>query len=240
MSLLQNKNCLITGSYGKLGNAIANELVRHGTNLYLTSRSESKLNLQKENLLDLCKDDQEIYCMAGDLNSDSDINKIIENVLQVFGSLDILVNNAGVFHVKNITETSTTDFDECINVNVRAPFIFTREFVKGMMKNKWGRIVNICSSSSYQGFKRTSAYSTSKHALLGLSRSLQDELKEFNIRTFSISPGSIKTEMGRKVVNQNYESFIEPDEIASYISFIISFDGEMIIDESRINRMIVE
>ena len=106
-----------------------------------------------------------------------------------------------------------------------------------MISNKWGRIVNIGSSSSYQGFKNTSVYCSSKHALLGLSRSLHAELKEFNVRTFCVSPGSIKTPMGKLVVDQNYETFLNPKEIAEFITKIISFNNEMISEEIRINRI---
>ena len=103
-----------------------------------------------------------------------------------------------------------------------------------------GRIVNIGSSSAYAGFKETSIYCGSKHALLGLSRAVYEELKEHNIRTFCISPGSVKTDMGKKVKNQNFDTFIDPKEIAEYVSFVMSFDGSMISEEIRLNRVFIE
>ena len=106
-----------------------------------------------------------------------------------------------------------------------------------MVSKKWGRIVNIGSSSSYNGFKNTSIYCSSKHALLGLSRSLHDELKEHNIRTFCVSPGSIKTSMGKRVIGQNYDTFMDPKEIAEFIVYIISFDKEMVSEEIKLNRI---
>jgi short-subunit dehydrogenase len=109
-----------------------------------------------------------------------------------------------------------------------------------MIKNRWGRIINIGSSSSYSGFKNGSIYCSSKHAVLGLSRALHDELKSKNVRTFCISPGSIKTEMGKISKEQNFETFLNPKEIAKYLVFIISFDSELISDEIRLNRMNIE
>ena len=96
-----------------------------------------------------------------------------------------------------------------------------------MVSKKWWRIVNIGSSSSYNGFKNTSIYCSSKHALLGLSRSLHDELKEHNIRTFCVSPGSIKTSMGKRVIGQNYDTFMDPKEIAEWLK------AKLVIDRWR-------
>ena len=89
------------------------------------------------------------------------------------------------------------DFDKCFNINVRLPYALIKEFSSQMIKKKWGRIVNIVSSSAYFGVKESVVYCGSKHALLGLSRATYNELKEYNIRTYSISPGSMKTTMGK-------------------------------------------
>jgi 3-oxoacyl-[acyl-carrier protein] reductase len=109
-----------------------------------------------------------------------------------------------------------------------------------MIKSRWGRIINIGSSSAYAGSQETSLYCASKHALLGFSRALHDELKKNNIRTYCVSPSGAKTEMGKLIKNQNFETFIDPKEIAEYVAFICSFDGEMISDEIRLNRMVIE
>ena len=79
-----------------------------------------------------------------------------------------------------------------------------------------------------------------KFAILGLSRSLHAELKKYNIRTYCISPSSIKTEMAKISTDQNFDTFLEPKEVAKFIVFVISFDNEMVIDEIRLNRMIIE
>ncbi|EPA05342.1 hypothetical protein BG20_I0134 [Candidatus Nitrosarchaeum limnium BG20] len=105
-----------------------------------------------------------------------------------------------------------------------------------MKEKKWGRIINIGSSSSYQGFSEGTIYCSSKHALLGLSRSLFAELKESKIRVFSISPGSIKTKMGKQDKKQNYKTFLDPKEVAEYIVYSINFDKELVSEEIRLNR----
>ena len=152
------------------------------------------------------------------------------------------MNCAGIFPVSPISQSTLEQYDSCMNLNVRVPFVLSKEFSKDMMKNRWGRIVNIASSGAYNGLKNTAIYRSSKHALLGLSRSLHNELKEFNVRTFCISPGPIKTDMGKDIVkkenpNENYDTFMKPNEIAEFIIFAISFDNNLISSEVRLGRI---
>ena len=189
--ILKDKNCLLTGATGGIGVKIAEQMGEKGCNLFLTSSDEEGLKKMKEELLGV-----QVFYESGDLNKLEDIEKIINKAKEEFGHIDILINCAGVFPVKSLQDSSLEDFEECFSVNIRAPFLFSKAFTPGMIANKWGRIVNIGSSSAYSGFKDTSLYCASKHALLGFSRSLHSELKEYNVRTFCISPGSVKTEMG--------------------------------------------
>jgi len=234
---IKGKNILITGSYGGLGKEIANAFAINGCNLLLTGKSNLKLKKLKQELSDY---NVNVEILAADLKIDQDINNLISQSLKIYESIDILINCAGIFPVKSIVESTIEDFDDCFSVNIRAPFILSKKLSESMINNKWGRIVNIGSSSSYQGFKETSIYCSSKHALLGLSRSLFDELKEKNVGVFCISPGSIKTKMGSLVKNQDFETFLNPKEIAEYIIFIISYDSELISEEIRINRKIIK
>jgi|7_EtaG_2_1085326.scaffolds.fasta_scaffold73382_1 short-subunit dehydrogenase len=239
IQILKNKNVFITGASGGLGEQIALEFAKRGCNLYLTGRDTEKL----KNIIGQIEEsnyDVSATCQVGDLRSLDDIAFLIEEARKTLGQIDVLVNCAGEFMVSALNATSIEDFDNCFNVNVRAPFIFCQEFIKDMVANKWGRIINIGSSSSYSGFKNTSIYCASKHALLGLSRSLHDELKHHNVRTFCFSPGSIKTEMGKQVKGQLYETFIDPREIAEYIVFMVSFNEDMISEEVRLNRVNVQ
>jgi len=233
-SVLKDRNVFITGATGGLGAHIAVELSQQGCNIYLTGREPNKLKTIKD-VVNLGRG--RAYDGVGDLRSLEDVDFLINDAKDKLGSVDILVNCAGVFTVKPLSKSSIEDFEDCFNVNVKAPFLFSKEFIKDMSKNKWGRIVNIGSSSAYSGFKNTSVYCSSKHALLGLSRALYDEYREDNVRTFCFSPGSIKTEMGKKVKNQDFSTFIDPREIAKYIAFTIGFDGEMVSEEIRLNRV---
>ena len=234
--ILRGKNCLITGATGGLGKEIAKEFAKNGCNLFLTGRNNDKLNSLK-NELENSVNEIKIDFEDADLSDDGEIQKLIEKVQGVFANIDILVNCAGVFPVKLLSDSTVEDFENCFSVNVKAAFVLCKEFSQGMISKKWGRIINIASSGAYNGRSKTVVYRASKHALLGLSRSLHSELKEYNVRTFCVSPGSIKTPMGKSVIGQNYETFLNPNEIAELIVRLVSFDNEMISQEIQLSRM---
>ena len=226
---LSDKVALVTGATGGLGTAIAQALLHAGARVYLTGRNDDKLNK-------LVQDNREyLGSIRADLRNTRVLEKLIDEVKP-----DILINCAGVFPVESIAETSEETFDETFDINVRAPFILTKLASKYMKQKQWGRIINIASSSAYAGFPNTSVYCASKHALLGFSRSAYHELKNEGIRVYCFSPGSIKTDMGRLVKGQDYNTFMEPDEIAQFIIEAISYNGNMISEEVRLNRMFVQ
>jgi short-subunit dehydrogenase len=240
MNVLNNKNCFVTGATGGLGREIAKQFIQNNCNLFLTARNEQKLKKLKSELDEINTNGYKISYSACDLTKDYQVKKTIKSVRQSLHHIDILINCAGIFQIKPISEATLEDFDKIMAVNIRAPFLFCKEFSSDMMKQKWGRIINIGSSSSYSGFKNGSIYCSSKHAILGLSRSLFAELKEHNVRIYSISPGSMKTRMARLSKDQDYETFLSPTEVAKYIEFIIKFDGNLISEEIRLNRINLE
>ncbi|MEW6044625.1 MAG: SDR family oxidoreductase [Thermoproteota archaeon] len=239
MKNFHNKNCLIIGASGGIGSQIAKKMVELNCNVFLVGKNKNKLcGLKKE----LKKKNKFVKIETGhvDLANDLSINKIIKEIRKKFVTVDILINTAGLFIVKPLQDSSIKEFDECFKINVRAPFIFCKEFSGDMKKKKWGRIVNIGSSSAYNGFKNSTIYCATKHSLLGLSRALFVELKGNGIRTYCISPGSTQTKMGKLTKDQNFETFLNPSEVAEYVAFVISFDRELISEELRLNRVKME
>lgn len=238
--ILENKNCFITGATGGIGKQIALQMIGNGCNLFLTSTNNAKLKILKEEL-EISRDKKSnIFYQPGDLNKIQDIDEIIAVARKKMRAIDILINCAGVFVVKNLSDSNLEDFEASFNLNVRAAFIFCKEFSQDMVRHKWGRIINIGSSSAYAGYKKTALYCASKHALLGFSRALHKELKVYNVRTFCVSPGAVKTRMGKLVENQNFDTFIDPEEIARYITFIASFNQEMVPEEIKLSRIVIE
>jgi short-subunit dehydrogenase len=239
MSILKNKWALITGSTGGLGREIAIQFAASGVNLILFGRNEAKLEeLQSD--LSLFGVDTKSYTV--DLSNTHELLSFLHSSLIKDLNVEILVNCAAIFSIKNLVDTSLSEIEKMFNTNVIAPILLCRHFVPHMIKNQWGRIINIASSSAYAAAPGTSLYATSKHALLGLSRALYKELKSQNVRVICVSPGTIKTSMGKKVekLGQIYETFLDPKEVAEYILFASSLNSELISEEIRLNRLEVQ
>jgi len=237
--ILKGKNCLITGATGSLGVYIAKELAKKGCNLFLTSRTSEKLkDLKKQ--IESEFDNVKVFYGVCNLKNDNEIYEVINKAKKTFGTIDILINSAGIVQFDSLPDSTIDDFDSMFDINVRATFIFCRELVQGMIKKNWGRIVNIGSTAAYNGFADTSLYCASKHAVLGFTRALFKELINYNIRPICISFGTLLSEMGKEVtrkVDLQPDTFIDPKEVAEYIVFAISFDGQMVSNEVLLNRI---
>jgi|TARA_A100000172_G_scaffold45119_3_gene27832 short-subunit dehydrogenase len=223
--MLKGKTALITGASGGLGTSIALALAAKGCNLVLCGRNIANLKNLKNHISDV-----DVQIAPGDLKDWSYVKHL------TLYDVDILVNNAGIFPIKTLAESTDQDYKDCFAVNVYAPFVLSRDLGRKMTQQRWGRIVNIGSSSSYNGSGETGLYCASKHALLGLSRSLFQEYRDSGVRVYSVSPGSIQTPMGATDTRQDYSTFINPDEVAEYVGFILSYENEMISEEIRLNR----
>ena len=237
----ENKKILITGASSGLGREIVKQFAKINCEIFFTARNHTAL----KGLFDELKNSKSPYLLsykAADLTNLKEVDNLIKSVRDSLGHVDVLINSAGVFPVNQISNVPLTELQHCFSINVVAPFVLTQEFCSDMKQNQLGRIINIGSSSAYGGAPKTSVYCASKHALLGLTRSLHKELKEHNIRVFCVSPGSIQTPMGRKVeaLGQKYETFIDPEEIAKYIIQATSYNTQMISEEIRLNRMEVQ
>ena len=240
---LEGKNCIITGASDGIGKAIALKLSEKKCNLILVGRNLDKLKKIKEEITKKRKNKIKVFSI--DLSDQIKIKQLIKKIRNDKYSIDVLINCAGVFPVKLLQDTSYDEYVKCFNVNVLAPVILTKEFSKDMKKKKWGRIVNIGSSGSYNGKAKTSVYRATKHAILGFSRAITKELRNYNVRMFCVSPGPTKTNMGKKIVNkenkdEKFETFIEPKDIAKFITDLISYDSEMYSQEIRLGRIIGE
>ena len=241
MTSYKNKKVLITGASSGIGKELVKQFAKLECNIFITGRNVRALERLCETMRK-SHPSSSVCFRATDLGDVSQIKSLIKDVRDTMGHIDILVNSAGIFPVNEIYDISIEEFQNCFNINVLAPFILTQEFCQNMSFNKWGRIINIGSSSAYAGSPKTSAYCASKHALLGLSRSLHKELKVNNVRVICVSPGSVQTPMGKKVeeLGQIYETFMDPEEVSKYIIESTSYDTQMVSEEIRLNRMEVQ
>ncbi len=236
-SPLYGKGCLITGATGGLGRELAKAFGQAGCRLFLTSRREGELQALKSTLAQ--STGGQVLYRAVDLADPAQVEDLVLAVQAEWGTLGLLVNSAGVFPVGPLLEAPIGAYEACFNLNVRAPLLLCRAFGAGMIQAGWGRIINIASSSAYAGFPGSSLYCASKHALLGLSRALHAEWKVSGVRVFCVSPGSIDTAMARVSVDQDPSTFLDPAEVARFIVDLVSYDGAMVAEEVRLNRMVL-
>lgn len=169
---------MVTGGSRGLGQAFAVVLAKAGANLFIADINND--NFQTRELLELQGVDVEF--MAADISAAGMPKMIIAACCQRFGTVDILVNNAGICKVNKVLRFDRTDWDPMIDVNLTAAFELCHEAAKIMTLHRRGKIINICSVFSWLGGRWTPAYSATKHALVGLTKTYCDELGQYNIR----------------------------------------------------------
>ena len=235
-NILINKKCFITGATGALGFELARLFTKSKCKLFITGKNHSKL-ISKYKKLKFEFPKEKIFFKQCNLGSSKEINLLCNLVLKKLKNVDILINCAGIFSIENLNRVNSRKFDEIFAVNVKAPIIITKNFIESMRLNRWGRIINIGSSSSYEGFEKTALYCSSKHALLGFSRSVYNEYKKYGIRSLIFSPGSIKSKMSKKIKNQDYRTFLDAKDVAQVILSSIKYDMQLVIPETIIKRI---
>ncbi len=227
--MLGGKTALVTGGGGGIGREIATRLKAAGANVAICGRNVEKLEAAAHAI-------GGALTLPGDLLDDTYVQSCVDRTVETFGGLDILINNAGVALSKPFGETTIEDFDRVMATNVRAPFILIRSALPHLRKAR-GRVINIASVVAHKGYPLQSAYAASKHALLGLSKSLANELYEDGVRVHVISPGGVYTDMA-KVARPDLspDGLISAAEVADAVMFLLSLDKNAVIDEICLHR----
>ena len=227
--MLGGKTALVTGGGGGIGREIAARLKAAGANVAICGRNVEKLEAAAHAI-------GGALTLPGDLLDDTYVQSCVDRTVETFGGLDILINNAGVALSKPFAETTIEDFDRVMATNVRAPFILIRSALPHLRKAR-GRVINIASVVAHKGYPLQSAYAASKHALLGLSKSLANELYEDGVRVHVISPGGVYTDMA-KVARPDLspDGLISAAEVADAVMFLLSLDKNAVIDEICLHR----
>ncbi|HHY81884.1 MAG TPA: SDR family oxidoreductase [Clostridiales bacterium] len=233
---LKGKTIVLTGGGGGIGRAAAQALAKEGARIALCGGN----NIEKlEKTACLVKDcGAEVFVLPGDLTDFNFLENCIEKIASHFGQIDILINNAGIALNKPFEETTQADFDRIFSINVRAPFILCQKVLPYLRKSNHAAIINIASVVGHKGYVNQAAYAASKHALIGFTKTLANEVYTQNIRVHIISPGGVYTDMV-KVVRPDLkeEGMILPEEIADIILFLLQSRGNAVIDEICVHRV---
>jgi 3-oxoacyl-[acyl-carrier protein] reductase len=185
---LTGKSALVTGSTRGIGRAIAETLAACGAKVAIVGRDQGKADA-------VAADIAGARGFACDVGVPADVARLVESVEKEFGGLDILVNNAGITKDNLLVRIKDDDWDTVLDANLRSAFLAIRAASRGMMKRRWGRIVNISSVVGLTGNKGQANYSASKAGLIGLTKSVAKELASRNILCNAIAPGFIQTDM---------------------------------------------
>lgn len=237
---LQNKVCIITGAGKGIGKETAIIFAKLGCKLALISRT-------KEDLIQLSKeleiDKKDLLLIDGDVSSEKIVKDFTLKTYEKFGHIDILVNNAGMRFRKKFTDITYEEWQEVMNVNAGSTFLFCREVGKYMIKQQYGKIINMASIVGTLGLPELAGYGSSKGAIISLTKSLAVEWAEYNINVNVVAPGFCKTSYAenfqKKVELYDFtidrtpmKKWGESSDIANTIAFLSSEMSRYITGET--------
>ena len=235
MKDLKNRNIIVTGASGGIGNSIVKKLSEVGANILASGTKIERLEELKSKF-------EKIKILKFDISQSDKIEKFIESATKdLGGNLDGMVNNAGITQDNLAIRMSLEEWQKVININLTSTFLMSKFAVKKMLKNKSGKIINITSVVGHTGNLGQANYTASKAGIIAMSKSLAIEYAKKNININCISPGFIKTAMTDKIDDKFKEVIIskipsarlgEPDDVANAVLFLSSNQSSYINGET--------
>ena len=235
MNDLKDKNIIVTGATGGIGNSIVKKFYEYGANILASGTKIDKLEKLKSNF-------KNIKILKFDITDNDKIEKFIDDATnELGGSLNCLVNNAGITRDNLAIRMSLDEWNNVINLNLTSTFLCSKFGIKKMLKNKSGKIINITSVVGHTGNLGQSNYTASKAAIVAMSKSLAIEYAKKNININCISPGFIETAMTDKIDEKFKEVIIskipsarlgQPEDIANAVLFFASNQSDYINGET--------
>jgi 3-oxoacyl-[acyl-carrier protein] reductase len=211
---LDGKVAIVTGGSRGIGRSIAAALLAGGARVAISGRSASAL---KEAEAELAKSEAagRLLLVQGDVASEQDAGKLINQTVERFGGLDILINNAGIGRFANIADMTTEDWHAIIGTNLTGAFFCTRAALPHLKQRGGGYIINISSLASKNAFAGGGAYCASKAALNSFTETLMLETRHDNIRVSDVLPGSVQTEFNNNTTVADWK--LSPDDVARVV-----------------------
>jgi len=233
---------LVTGGSRGIGLAVAKALANHGHDVAITGRDPERAAAAVAEIEAL---GARGFAVTMDVRRESDVDEAVAAVAAVLGPPLVLVNNAGVATAKAFHKLTCDEWDETLETNAKGPFLVTRACLPAMLDAAWGRIVNVASTASLQGVPYAAHYAASKHALLGMTRSLAIEVARKGVTVNCVCPGFVETEMTQRSVdnivratgrtpdqaraaleaNSPAHRLIQPEEIGAAVVYLASDDA---------------
>lgn len=232
---LAGKIALVTGSGQGIGRAAAFRLARMGADVVINYRSNSAA--AEETRAGIEALGRRGIAVQADVSQEEDVTRLFSEATQAFGSISVLVNNAGTTRDKLILQMSLADFEHVLDINLRSAFLCTKAVLRGMMKARWGRIVNVASVAGLLGPAGQANYGASKAAIISLTLSTAREMASRNITANVVAPGFVPTELTANVTEAQRKFMLDStplgrfgttEEVAAAIGFLCSPEASYI------------
>ena len=237
MTSFENVNILITGASGGIGTSLSNAFASTKANLFLVGSSEEKISKLRSQL----PVKENINYFSVDLSQRENVSNFCDSIIDEYGGISVVINNAGITEDNLFMRMSDSAWDKVFAINLDASMIICRKFIRGMIKNKWGRIVNISSVVASTGNPGQSNYVAAKAALNGLTKSIALEVATRGITVNCISPGFIDTAMTAKLTEDQKLKIAERipmgrmgtgDDISSLVLFLVTNEAGYITGQN--------
>ncbi len=232
---LSGKNALVTGGSRGIGKAIALELARHGVNVAISYIGNSK---KAEAVVEeIEKIGVKAIAIKADISKEEDVINMVDEINGSLGNIDILVNNAGITRDNLLLRMKTWEWDQVIDTNLRGTYLCTKAVVKGMIKKRYGKIINIASVVGITGNFGQGNYSASKAGVIGFTKSIAKELASRGINVNAVAPGFIDTDMTKILPEDIKDSLVKsipmvrmgrPEDVANIVIFLASEKSDYI------------
>jgi 3-oxoacyl-[acyl-carrier protein] reductase len=235
MHRLKEKVAIVTGSSSGIGKAIALRFGAEGAKVIVTAR---RMALCEQTVLQITKNGGKAWAIQTDVADERQVERLIEKTVKHYGRLDILVNNAGVIAGGRLAETTTKEFDEVMNVNLRGTFFCCRAGFKQMKKQGGGIIINMSSVAGVQAWAGTGTYSASKHGIMALTKSLADEGRLHHIKVSTICPGGVADDLVDASPKEILRSEkIDPFDVAETALYLATLGKYSVVHQVVIDRL---
>ena len=237
MNNLENLNILITGASGGIGTSLSKAFASSKANLFLIGSSQDKISKLQKKL----PSRDNINYFSVDLSERENVNNFCDSIIDQYGGINVIINNAGITDDNLFMRMSENSWDKVFAINIDASMIICKKFIRGMIKNKWGRIINISSVVASTGNPGQSNYVAAKSALNGLTKSLALEVATRGVTVNSISPGFIDTAMTAELTDDQKVKITEKipmgrmgtgDDISSLVSFLVTNEAGYITGQN--------
>ncbi len=232
------RTAVVTGSTRGIGREVARELAAAGMNVVVNSSSERSLPAAEALAAEIAEEfGTRAVAVAANVAVEDEANALIAAAIETFGSVDVLVNNAGITRDGLAARMSDADFDAVIDINLKGTFHCCRAAAKAMMKQRWGRIINLSSVVGVYGNAGQVNYAASKAGVIGMTKTLAKELARRNITANAVAPGFIATDMTDALSDSQKEAIVgrigcgrlgEPADIAHLVRFLASDEASYI------------